>query len=92
MKRTEGSSKAPGVHAEVEKEETSSGLQNGVDIEKINVEEYLEPEDSISQIFKPNFGDYTINPPLMPLSNHIALLLKYRRFVVKPTLPQRIPS
>ena len=47
-------------------------------------------DDSISQVFRPNFGNYTINPPLMPLSNYIARQLKKSSFVVKPSLQQGI--
>ena len=84
MKRTEGSSEAANVVATEEEKEISSDFKDRVDIEKMNFEEYLEAEDSIQEVFRPNFGDYTINPPLMPLANHIALLLKKRCSVVKP--------
>ena len=65
-------------------------MNNSDEIEEINFNEYLEAEDSIQQVFKPKFGEYTINPPEMPLSYHIALLLKNRRFVVKPALHPRV--
>ena len=72
--------------------EISKDLNNSREIEEINVNEYLEAEDSIQEVFKPKFGEYTINPPEMPLSYYIALLLKKRRFVVNPALHPRKAS